>query len=73
MITRDFATWRSQTCGIIRARYGVETEGVGLDPHLKTAHEAKKSPRVAAGWIGKKFKLAEQESWKNRNSPSEDA
>ncbi len=71
MIARDFETWRADACRLLRARYGIETEGVGLDDLLEQGHKAKNSPETVVERIGKKFGLADLEAWTHRNDPPE--
>ena len=71
MIARDFETWRADACRLLRARYGIETEGVGLDDLLEQGHKAKNSPETVVEGIGKKFGLADLEAWTHRNDPPE--
>lgn len=66
MKIRSKDEWRSSVEATLWARFGVEPVGPGIPELLDEAFAAKKSAVATVEAIGKRFRLAEVQSWKER-------
>lgn len=60
--------WEDTVCGFLRRRYGVQPGPNQLDDDLVRLYDAGRSPWDASTDIGRRYDLAELESWIKRGA-----